>query len=155
MADLVIPGDGVIAGHGRSRACQSTRSPRTSPSSGVPPATNAAKIVTSGLAVRWAPVVGLRLCGARIRKGAGLGATQTFLLNTLLGRRAADPAVMAHFAVFRLLAAITDLRSWSELELHVLPGPDVIKRDALGISKEELGRDDHKSGASRHFRRGL
>jgi propionyl-CoA carboxylase beta chain len=163
MADQVIPGDGVIAGHGRidSRVVYAFAQDFTV-FGGSLSETNAAKIVkVMDLAVKMgAPIVGLNDSGgARIQEGVlSLGGyADIFLRNTLAsGVVPQISAVMGPCAGGAVYSpAITDFTIMVRGSSYMfVTGPDVIKTVTHeDVSKEELGgamTHNEKSGVA-HF----
>ena len=163
MADQVIPGDGVIAGHGRvdGRVVYAFAQDFTV-FGGSLSETNAAKIVkVMDLAMKMgAPIVGLNDSGgARIQEGVlSLGGyADIFLRNTLAsGVVPQISAVMGPCAGGAVYSpAITDFTIMVRGSSYMfVTGPDVIKTVTHEeVSKEELGgamTHNEKSGVA-HF----
>jgi propionyl-CoA carboxylase beta chain len=163
MADQVIPGDGVIAGHGRvdGRPVYAFAQDFTV-FGGSLSETNAAKIVkVMDLAMKMgAPIVGLNDSGgARIQEGVlSLGGyADIFLRNTLAsGVVPQISAVMGPCAGGAVYSpAITDFTVMVRGSSYMfVTGPDVIKSVTHeDVSKEELGgamTHNEKSGVA-HF----
>ena len=163
MADQVIPGDGVIAGHGRvdGRAVYAFAQDFTV-FGGSLSETNAAKIVkVMDLAMKMgAPIVGLNDSGgARIQEGvlSLAGYADIFLRNTLAsGVVPQISAVMGPCAGGAVYSpAITDFTVMVRDSSYMfVTGPDVIKTVTHEeVSKEELGgamTHNEKSGVA-HF----
>ena len=163
MADQVIPGDGVIAGHGRvdGRIVYAFAQDFTV-FGGSLSETNAAKIVkVMDLAMKMgAPIVGLNDSGgARIQEGVlSLGGyADIFLRNTLAsGVVPQISAVMGPCAGGAVYSpAITDFTIMVRGSSYMfVTGPDVIKTVTHEeVSKEELGgamTHNEKSGVA-HF----
>jgi len=163
MADQVIPGDGVIAGHGRveGRPIYAFAQDFTV-FGGSLSETNAAKIVkVMDLAVKMgAPIVGLNDSGgARIQEGVlSLGGyADIFLRNTLAsGVVPQISAVMGPCAGGAVYSpAITDFTIMVRNSSYMfVTGPDVIKTVTHEeVSKEELGgamTHNERSGVA-HF----
>jgi propionyl-CoA carboxylase beta chain len=163
MADQVIPGDGVIAGHGRvgGRVVYAFAQDFTV-FGGSLSETNAAKIVkVMDLAMKMgAPIVGLNDSGgARIQEGVlSLGGyAEIFLRNTLAsGVVPQISAVMGPCAGGAVYSpAITDFTIMVRNSSYMfVTGPDVIKTVTHeDVSKEDLGgamTHNEKSGVA-HF----
>jgi propionyl-CoA carboxylase beta chain len=163
MADQVIPGDGVIAGHGQidGRAVYAFAQDFTV-FGGSLSETNAAKIVKiMDLAVKvGAPIVGLNDSGgARIQEGVlSLGGyADIFLRNTLAsGVVPQISAVMGPCAGGAVYSpAITDFTIMVRNSSYMfVTGPDVVKTVTHEeVSKEELGgamTHNERSGVA-HF----
>jgi propionyl-CoA carboxylase beta chain len=163
MADQVIPGDGVIAGHGRvdGRAVYAFAQDFTV-FGGSLSETNAAKIVkVMDLAMKMgAPIVGLNDSGgARIQEGvlSLAGYADIFLRNTLAsGVIPQISAVMGPCAGGAVYSpAITDFTVMVRGSSYMfVTGPDVIKTVTHeAVTKEELGgamTHNEKSGVA-HF----
>jgi propionyl-CoA carboxylase beta chain len=163
MADTVIPGDGVIAGHGRvdGRPVYAFAQDFTV-FGGSLSETNAAKIVkVMDLAMKMgAPIIGLNDSGgARIQEGVvSLGGyADIFLRNTLAsGVVPQISAVMGPCAGGAVYSpAITDFIVMVEGSSYMfVTGPDVIKTVTHeDVTKEELGgamTHNAKSGVA-HF----
>jgi propionyl-CoA carboxylase beta subunit len=163
MADQVIPGDGVIAGHGRvgGRVVYAFAQDFTV-FGGSLSETNAAKIVkVMDLAMKiGAPIVGLNDSGgARIQEGVlSLGGyADIFLRNTLAsGVVPQISAIMGPCAGGAVYSpAITDFTIMVRGSSYMfVTGPDVIKTVTHeDVSKEELGgamTHNEKSGVA-HF----
>ena len=163
MADQVIPGDGVIAGHGRigGRVAYAFAQDFTV-FGGSLSETNAAKIVkVMDLAMKMgAPIIGLNDSGgARIQEGVlSLGGyADIFLRNTLAsGVVPQISAVMGPCAGGAVYSpAITDFTIMVQGSSYMfVTGPDVIKTVTHeDVSKEDLGgamTHNEKSGVA-HF----
>ena len=163
MADQVIPGDGVIAGHGRidGRPVYAFAQDFTV-FGGSLSETNAAKIVKiMDLAMKMgAPIVGLNDSGgARIQEGVVslAGYAEIFLRNTLAsGVVPQISAVMGPCAGGAVYSpAITDFTIMVRNSSYMfVTGPDVIKTVTHEeVSKEELGgamTHNERSGVA-HF----
>jgi propionyl-CoA carboxylase beta chain len=163
MADQVIPGDGVVAGHGRvnGRVVYAFAQDFTV-FGGSLSETNAAKIVKiMDLAVKMgAPIVGLNDSGgARIQEGVlSLGGyADIFLRNTLAsGVVPQISAIMGPCAGGAVYSpAITDFTVMVKSTSYMfVTGPDVIKTVTHEeVTKEELGgamTHNEKSGVA-HF----
>ncbi len=163
MADQVIPGDGVIAGHGRidGRSVYAFAQDFTV-FGGSLSETNAAKIVKiMDLAVKMgAPIVGLNDSGgARIQEGvlSLAGYAEIFLRNTLAsGVVPQISAVMGPCAGGAVYSpAITDFTIMVRNSSYMfVTGPDVIKTVTHEeVSKEALGgamTHNERSGVA-HF----
>jgi propionyl-CoA carboxylase beta chain len=163
MADQVIPGDGVIAGHGRvaGRVVYAFAQDFTV-FGGSLSETNAAKIVkVMDLAMKMgAPIVGLNDSGgARIQEGVAslAGYADIFLRNTLAsGVVPQISAVMGPCAGGAVYSpAITDFTIMVRGSSYMfVTGPDVISTVTHeDVSKEELGgamTHNEKSGVA-HF----
>jgi propionyl-CoA carboxylase beta chain len=163
LADEVVPGDGVVAGHGRidGRPVYAFAQDFTV-FGGSLSETNAAKIVkVMDLAVRMgAPIVGLNDSGgARIQEGVlSLGGyADIFLRNTLAsGVVPQISAIMGPCAGGAVYSpAITDFNIMVDGTSYMfVTGPDVIKTVTHEeVSKEELGgamAHNAKSGVA-HF----
>jgi len=163
MADEIIPGDGVIAGHGRidSRPAYAFAQDFTV-FGGSLSETNAAKIVkVMDLAMKMgAPIIGLNDSGgARIQEGVvSLGGyADIFLRNTLAsGVVPQISAIMGPCAGGAVYSpAITDFNIMVEGTSYMfVTGPDVIKTVTHEkVTKEELGgamTHNVKSGVA-HF----
>ncbi|HYN09148.1 MAG TPA: acyl-CoA carboxylase subunit beta [Vicinamibacterales bacterium] len=163
LGDEIVPGDGVVAGHGRvdGRPVYAFAQDFTV-FGGSLSETNAAKIVkVMDLAVRMgAPIVGLNDSGgARIQEGvASLGGyADIFLRNTLAsGVVPQISAIMGPCAGGAVYSpAITDFNIMVEGTSYMfVTGPDVIKTVTHEeVSKEELGgamAHNAKSGVA-HF----
>jgi propionyl-CoA carboxylase beta subunit len=163
MADDVVPGDGVVAGHGRvdGRPVYAFAQDFTV-FGGSLSETNAAKIVkVMDLAVRMgAPIVGLNDSGgARIQEGVlSLGGyADIFLRNTLAsGVVPQISAIMGPCAGGAVYSpAITDFNIMVEGTSYMfVTGPDVIKTVTHeDVTKEDLGgamTHNAKSGVA-HF----
>jgi propionyl-CoA carboxylase beta chain len=163
MADEIVPGDGVIAGHGRidGRPVYAFAQDFTV-FGGSLSETNAAKIVkVMDLAVKMgAPIVGLNDSGgARIQEGVvSLGGyADIFLRNTLAsGVVPQISAIMGPCAGGAVYSpAITDFNIMVEGTSYMfVTGPDVIKTVTHEeVTKEELGgamTHNAKSGVA-HF----
>src|SRR4051812_46284732 len=163
MAEQVIPGDGVIAGHGRVDGRQVYAFAQDfTVFGGSLSETNAAKIVkVMDLAMKTgAPIVGLNDSGgARIQEGVvSLGGyADIFLRNTLAsGVIPKIPAVMGPCAGGAVSApAITDFTIMVRDSSYMfVTGPDVIKTVTHEeVTKEELGgamTHNERSGVA-HF----
>ena len=163
MADQIIPGDGVVAGHGRinGRLAYAFAQDFTV-FGGSLSETNAAKIVKiMDLAAKMgAPVIGLNDSGgARIQEGvASLGGyADIFLRNTLFsGVIPQISAIMGPCAGGAVYSpAITDFTVMvKETSYMFVTGPDVIRTVTHEqVTKEELGgamTHNEKSGVA-HF----
>jgi propionyl-CoA carboxylase beta chain len=163
MEDEIVPGDGVVAGHGRidSRPVYAFAQDFTV-FGGSLSETNAAKIVkVMDLAVRMgAPIVGLNDSGgARIQEGVMslAGYADIFLRNTLAsGVVPQISAIMGPCAGGAVYSpAITDFNIMVEGTSYMfVTGPDVIKTVTHeDVTKEELGgamAHNAKSGVA-HF----
>jgi propionyl-CoA carboxylase beta chain len=163
MADTVIPGDGVIAGHGRvdGRPVHAFAQDFTV-FGGSLSETNAAKIVkVMDLAVKMGtPIIGLNDSGgARIQEGVVslAGYADIFLRNTLAsGVVPQISAVMGPCAGGAVYSpAITDFTVMVEGSSYMfVTGPDVIKTVTHeDVTKDELGgamTHNAKSGVA-HF----
>jgi propionyl-CoA carboxylase beta chain len=163
MADQVIPGDGVIAGHGRidGRVVYAFAQDFTV-FGGSLSETNAAKIVKiMDLAIKMgAPIIGLNDSGgARIQEGvlSLAGYAEIFLRNTLAsGVVPQISAVMGPCAGGAVYSpAITDFTIMVRGTSYMfVTGPDVIKTVTHEeVSKEELGgamTHNERSGVA-HF----
>src|SRR5689334_21850765 len=163
MADQVIPGDGVVAGHGRinGRLAYAFAQDFTV-FGGSLSETNAAKIVKiMDLAMRMgAPVVGLNDSGgARIQEGVAslAGYADIFLRNTLAsGVVPQISAIMGPCAGGAVYSpAITDFIFMTRENSYMfVTGPDVIKTVTHEeVTKQELGgamTHNEKSGVA-HF----
>jgi propionyl-CoA carboxylase beta chain len=163
MGDEVVPGDGVVAGHGRidGRPVYAFAQDFTV-FGGSLSETNAAKIVkVMDLAVRMgAPIVGLNDSGgARIQEGVVslAGYADIFLRNTLAsGVVPQISAIMGPCAGGAVYSpAITDFNIMVEGTSYMfVTGPDVIKTVTHEeVSKDELGgamAHNMKSGVA-HF----
>src|SRR5213075_1869610 len=163
MADQVIPGDGVIAGHGRVDGRQVYAFAQDfTVFGGSLSETNAAKIVkVMDLAMKMgAPIVGLNDSGgARIQEGvlSLAGYADIFLRNTLAsGVVPQISAVMGPCAGGAVYSpAITDFTIMVRSSSYMfVTGPDVIKTVTHEeVTKEELGgamTHNSKSGVA-HF----
>jgi propionyl-CoA carboxylase beta subunit len=163
LGDEIVPGDGVVAGHGRvdGRPVYAFAQDFTV-FGGSLSETNAAKIVKiMDLAVRMgAPIVGLNDSGgARIQEGVAslAGYADIFLRNTLSsGVVPQISAIMGPCAGGAVYSpAITDFNIMVEGTSYMfVTGPDVIKTVTHEeVSKEELGgamAHNAKSGVA-HF----
>jgi propionyl-CoA carboxylase beta chain len=163
MEDEIVPGDGVVAGHGRidGRPAYAFAQDFTV-FGGSLSETNAAKIVkVMDLAVRMgAPIVGLNDSGgARIQEGvlSLAGYADIFLRNTLAsGVVPQISAIMGPCAGGAVYSpAITDFNIMVEGTSYMfVTGPDVIKTVTHeDVTKEELGgamAHNAKSGVA-HF----
>ena len=163
MADQVIPGDGVVAGHGRihSRLAYAFAQDFTV-FGGSLSETNAAKIVKiMDLAMKMgAPVIGLNDSGgARIQEGVAslAGYADIFLRNTLAsGVVPQISAIMGPCAGGAVYSpAITDFTIMVKQTSYMfVTGPDVIRTVTHEqVTKEELGgamTHNEKSGVA-HF----
>jgi len=163
MADQVIPGDGVVAGHGRinGRLAYAFAQDFTV-FGGSLSETNAAKIVKiMDLAMKMgAPVVGLNDSGgARIQEGVAslAGYADIFLRNTLAsGVVPQISAIMGPCAGGAVYSpAITDFTIMVKQTSYMfVTGPDVIRTVTHEqVTKEELGgamTHNEKSGVA-HF----
>src|ERR671915_663747 len=163
MADQVIPGDGVVAGHGRvDGRLVSAFAQDFTVFGGSLSETNAAKIVKiMDLAMKMgAPVIGLNDSGgARIQEGVVslAGYADIFLRNTLAsGVVPQISAVMGPCAGGAVYSpAITDFTIMVRGSSYMfVTGPDVIRTVTHEeVSKEELGgamTHNEKSGVA-HF----
>jgi propionyl-CoA carboxylase beta chain len=163
MAEQIVPGDGVVAGHGRIDGRQVYAFAQDfTVFGGSLSETNAAKIVkVMDLALKMgAPVVGLNDSGgARIQEGVlSLGGyADIFLRNTLAsGVIPQISAIMGPCAGGAVYSpAITDFNIMVERTSYMfVTGPDVIKTVTHEeVSKEELGgamTHNAKSGVA-HF----
>ena len=163
MATQLIPGDGVVAGHGQVEGrLVYTFAQDFTVFGGSLSETNAAKIVKiMDLAVRnGAPVVGLNDSGgARIQEGVAslAGYADIFLRNTLAsGVVPQISAIMGPCAGGAVYSpAITDFTVMVKTTSYMfVTGPDVIKTVTQeDVSKEELGgamTHNAKSGVA-HF----
>ena len=149
MADQVVPGDGVVAGHGRVDGRQVFAFAQDfTVFGGSLSETNAAKIVKiMDLAVKLgAPIVGLNDSGgARIQEGVNslAGYADIFLRNTLAsGVVPQISAIMGPCAGGAVYSpAITDFTVMVRNTSYMfVTGPDVIKTVTHeDVSKEELG----------------
>jgi propionyl-CoA carboxylase beta chain len=149
MADQVIPGDGVVAGHGRIDGRQVYAFAQDfTVFGGSLSETNAAKIVKiMDLALKMgAPVVGLNDSGgARIQEGvlSLAGYAEIFLRNTLVsGVIPQISAIMGPCAGGAVYSpAITDFNVMVEGTSYMfVTGPDVIKTVTHEeVTKEQLG----------------
>ncbi len=160
MADEIVPGDGVVAGHGRvdGRPVYAFAQDFTV-FGGSLSETNAAKIVkVMDLAVKMgAPIVGLNDSGgARIQEGVlSLGGyADIFLRNTLAsGVVPQISAIMGPCAGGAVYSpAITDFNIMVDGTSYMfVTGPDVIKT----VTHEEVtqGRAGRRDGAQREERR--
>src|SRR5512132_2492408 len=163
MADQVIPGDGVVAGHGRinGRLAYAFAQDFTV-FGGSLSETNAAKIVKiMDLAMKMgAPVIGLNDSGgARIQEGVAslAGYADIFLRNTLAsGVIPQVSAIMGPCAGGAVYSpAITDFNIMVKQTSYMfVTGPDVIRTVTHEqVTKEELGgamTHNEKSGVA-HF----
>src|SRR5213595_366718 len=149
MADEIVPGDGVVAGHGRveGRPVYAFAQDFTV-FGGSLSETNAAKIVkVMDLAMKMgAPIVGLNDSGgARIQEGvlSLAGYADIFLRNTLAsGVIPQISAIMVPCAGGAVYSpAITDFNIMVEETIYMfVTGPDVIKTVTHeDVTKEELG----------------
>jgi propionyl-CoA carboxylase beta chain len=164
MQDQVIPGDGVVAGHGRIDGRQVYAFAQDfTVFGGSLSETNAAKIVKiMDLAMKMgAPVVGLNDSGgARIQEGVmSLGGyADIFLRNTLAsGVVPQISAIMGPCAGGAVYSpAITDFNIMVDRTSYMfVTGPDVIKAVTHEeVSKEDLGgaRTHNEQSGVAHFR---